>query len=130
MRVDQDKGRWGKGLASRWGVLFFLTVAVAGLFYVKWSPYYHKILTAAEQPSPGKPILASQDAAPPAPSWQAAYDYAVNYGKAVWQAMLLGLVLGSAVQALVPKDWLGKVFGRGQWRGMALAGIASVPSMM
>lgn len=128
MHADQDKGRWGKGLASRWSVLLFLTVAVTGLFYVKWNPYYHKILATTESHPLGDQI-SRQDAAP-VPFWQAAYDYAVNYGKAVWQAMLLGLVLGSGVQALVSKDWLRKVFGTGQWRGTALAGIASVPSMM
>lgn|SRR5579884_1360047 len=130
MHSVKDQGQLGKGMNSRWSVLIFLSIAVAGLFYVKWSPYYHKVLVAAEQQSLGEPIIASADRAVPAPSWQAAYGYAVNYGKAVWQALLLGLLLGSAVQVLIPKAWLSRIFGRGRFSGTALAGFFSVPSMM
>jgi uncharacterized membrane protein YraQ (UPF0718 family) len=44
--------------------------------------------------------------------------------------MVLGLVVGAGVQALVPRDWLVRVFGRLSFKGVALAGLASIPSMM
>ena len=87
----------------RW--LIFLLVAIAGLFYVKWFPYYHRAFTAEATHSIGKSILMGRAASPPAPSLAAALDYAWAYGKAIWQAMVLGLLLGSAVQALVRCSW-------------------------
>ena len=27
-----------------WGIAVFITIAVVGLYYVKWEPYYHKRL--------------------------------------------------------------------------------------
>ncbi len=44
--------------------------------------------------------------------------------------MVLGLVLGAGVQALVPRDWLARAFGQLNFRSVALAGVAGVPSMM
>ncbi|MDB5786547.1 MAG: hypothetical protein JWQ50_6462, partial [Caballeronia mineralivorans] len=80
------------------GWITFLLIAVVGLFYVKWFPYYNRAFVAASQHSIGKSILMGTAASAPAPSWQAALDYAIAYGKAIWQAMVLGLLLGSAVQ--------------------------------
>jgi uncharacterized membrane protein YraQ (UPF0718 family) len=44
--------------------------------------------------------------------------------------MILGLVLGAGVQVLVPRDWLARLFGGRHFKTVALAGLASVPSMM
>jgi uncharacterized membrane protein YraQ (UPF0718 family) len=112
------------------GIAMLLLVAVAGLFYVKWSPYYHRAFVAESQHSIGASIVSGQAARPPAPSWTAAWGYAWAYGKAIWQAMVLGLVLGAGVQAVVPRDWVGRVLGRMNFKGVALAGLAAVPSMM
>ena len=90
----------------------FLLLAVAGLFYVKWYPYYNRAFTAAANHSIGQSILMGAAADPPVPSLSAAQDYAWAYGKAIWQAMVLGLLLGSAIQALLPVNWVAKVMGR------------------
>lgn len=82
------------------GWLVFLLIAVVGLFYVKWFPYYNRAFVAASQHSIGKSILMGTSASAPAPSWQAAIDYALAYGKAIWQAMVLGLRLFLAVRGL------------------------------
>jgi uncharacterized membrane protein YraQ (UPF0718 family) len=119
-----------KGRVHRWGFGVFLFIAVVGLFFVKWSPYYRKALIVTTRHSLGESIISGEAATPPEPSWQAAWGYALSYGKAVWPAMVLGLVLGSAVHALVPKDWIGGVFGKGRFKNVALAGLASIPSMM
>lgn len=113
-----------------YGWPIFLLLAVAGLFYVKWFPYYHRAFTAEATHSIGKSILMGADANPPAPSLSAALDYAWAYGKAIWQAMVLGLLLGSAVQALLPVQWVARVLGRHGFGSVAAGGLLAVPGMM
>ncbi len=115
---------------SRYAAVVVLAVLfVAGLYLVKWSPYYHRAYTAAAQHSIG-PSLLGQAASPPPPSVASALGYAWAYGTAIWQAMALGLVIGAGIQAVVPRDWLCRVFGSMRFGAVALAGLASVPSMM
>lgn len=112
----------------RWSILLLL--AVAGLFYVKWYPYYGRAFVAADQHSIGHSILMGDDASAPAPSWSAAIDYALAYGKAIWKAMVLGLLLGSGIQALLPVNWVRRALG-GHGFGSTLAGgLLSLPGMM
>jgi len=108
----------------------FLLIAVAGLFYVKWSPYYHKAFLAASNHAIGNSILMGKDAAPPAPSFDAALGYAMAYGKAIWQAMVLGLLLGSGVQALISPQWIARVFGKSGFCSVAAGGLLAIPAMM
>lgn len=110
-------------------VIFFL-VAVIGLFYVKWGPYYDRAFLAATTHSIGPSIITGKIASAPAPSWDAALGYATAYFKAVWKAVILGLLLGSLVQVLIPKNWVIRVFGGQGFRSTALAGVASLPGMM
>src|SRR5271154_5737429 len=113
---------------TRIGIILF--IAVAGLFYVKWMPYYNKAFLAFANHSIGKSILMGTVAQPPAPSWHAALDYALAYGKAIWQAMVLGLLLGSALQEFAPRAWIARVLGRSNWRGVAVGGLLAIPGMM
>jgi uncharacterized membrane protein YraQ (UPF0718 family) len=111
-------------------VTIFVVLAVAGLLYVKWLPYYNRAFVAASHHAIGKSILMGDAAHAPAPSWDAALAYALAYGKAIWQAMVLGLLLGSAVQALLPAHWVARVMG-GKGFGSALAGgMLALPGMM
>jgi uncharacterized protein len=112
------------------GWLIFLLLAVAGLFYVKWFPYYHRAFTAASTHSIGSSILMGNAASPPAPSLDAALGYAWAYGKAIWQAMVLGLLLGSAVQALLPAHWVAKALGKTGFGSVAAGGLLAIPGMM
>ncbi len=43
--------------------------------------------------------------------WLAAWQYALVYFTAVWKAALLGVLLGSLVQVLIPRDWLARTLG-------------------
>lgn len=43
----------------------FFAVAIAGLFYVKWSPYYTKAFLAAQNHTLGGSIVSGHQAAPP-----------------------------------------------------------------
>jgi uncharacterized membrane protein YraQ (UPF0718 family) len=113
-----------------WGVVVFAVIVVAGLFYVKWSPYYHRAFVAADRHSIGQSILMGTAASAPAPSVGAALDYAIVYGKAVWQALVLGLLLGSAVQALLPPQWIAKALGKAGFGSVAAGGLLSIPGMM
>jgi len=111
------------------GWMVFLLIAVAGLFYVKWFPYYNRAFVAASQHSIGKSILMGTSASAPEPSWQAALDYAMAYGKAIWQAMVLGLLLGSAVQALIPPRWVARALGEHNFGSVVNGGLMSLPGI-
>lgn len=105
-------------------------VAVAGLAYVKWLPYWHKGFAAAAHHTLGASILTAGAPAPPAPSLQAALSYGLAYGKAVWQALVLGLLLGSGVQALLPAEWVARVLGRRSFGSALAGGLLALPGMM
>lgn len=113
-----------------WGIGIFLVVLLGGLFYAKWNPYFHKAFLAAAHHSLGASIISGTSAHPPAASWGAAWAYFLSYGKAIWEALVVGLLVGSGVQALLPRSWLLRVLGRTSYRSTAIAGLASVPGMM
>jgi uncharacterized membrane protein YraQ (UPF0718 family) len=108
----------------------FVAIAIIGLFYVKWFPYYNRAFVAAANHSIGQSILMGAAADPPAPSLAAALDYAWAYGKAIWQAMALGLLLGSAIQALLPVNWVAKALGNTGFDSVTAGGLLAIPGMM
>ena len=112
------------------GIVVFLLIAVIGLFYVKWFPYYNRAFVAQSHHSIGHSILMGDAAQAPTPSFQSALDYAWAYGKAIWQAMVLGLLLGSAVQELLPRRWIANVLGKTRFGSVAAGGLLSIPGMM
>jgi hypothetical protein len=57
----------------------FILLAIAGLIYVKWFPYYHRAFTAEATHSMGKSILMGGGASPAAPSFAAALDSRRSY---------------------------------------------------
>ena len=115
---------------AAFGPLAFFAIAIVGLFYVKWLPYYDRAFVAAAHHSIGQSILMGRDASPPAFSWGAALSYALAYGNAIWKAMVLGLLLGSGVQALLPADWVAKVLGRVGLGAAVAGGLLAIPGMM
>ncbi|MDA8345663.1 MAG: permease [Thermaerobacter sp.] len=119
-----------QGQSALAAALVFIVLLVAGLFYAKWDPYFHKAFAAAASHTLGASIISGTSASPPAPSLAAAWDYFVTYFKDIWIALIVGLVLGSGVQALLPRDWLLRLFGAAGSRSAVLAGVLAVPSMM
>nr|WP_318384566.1 permease [uncultured Enterobacter sp.] len=109
-----------------WKPALFFLVVIVGLWYVKWQPYYGKAFTAAETHSIGKSILGGASASP----WQAALDYAMVYFLAVWKAAVLGVLLGSLIQVLIPRDWLLRTLGQRRFQGTLLGTLFSLPGMM
>lgn len=109
-----------------WKPLLFLAVVVIGLWYVKWQPYYGKAFTAAETHSIGKSILANAADSP----WRAALDFALVYFLAVWKAAVLGVILGSLVQVLIPRNWLLRLMGHSRFGSTLMGTGLGLPGMM
>ena len=109
-----------------WKPALFFLVVIVGLWYVKWQPYYGKAFTAAETHSIGKSILAQADASP----FKAAWDYAMVYFLAVWKAAVLGVLLGSLIQVLIPRDWLLRTLGQKRFSGTLFGTLFALPGMM
>lgn len=111
-------------------IIVFVVIVVGGEFYVKWDPYFHKVFVAAAKHSIGTSIISGKSEVAPAPSLGAAWGYALQYLASIWQALILGIVVGSAVQVLLPKRWILRVFQPATVRSTAMAGIAAIPGMM
>jgi uncharacterized membrane protein YraQ (UPF0718 family) len=112
----------------RFGLL--LAIAVIGLFIVKWQPYYNRAFVAAANHSLGTSILSGQNPAPPLPSIDAALEYGQRYFAAIWQALVVGLLLAATLETLVPRDWIARVLGSPGVRTSALGGLLALPGMM
>jgi uncharacterized membrane protein YraQ (UPF0718 family) len=106
--------------------LLFLLVAAIGLYYVKWSPYYAKSFVAAAHHNIGASILDDDPGTPVI----AALAYAKAYFLAIWKAAVLGVILGSLVQVLIPQDWLLRLFGRAGVASTLRGGLFGLPGMM
>ncbi|MBW5446321.1 permease [Cohnella sp. CFH 77786] len=111
-------------------VLVFILIAAAGLMYVKWWPYYNKALSSAATHSIGSSILGDPAGDAGSPTWSDAVEYAAKYFKSVWKAAILGILLGSLVQVLIPVRWLQRVMGSNRFKSTFIGGIVSLPGMM
>src|SRR6516165_12138981 len=96
--------------SARGGVVCFIALAIVGLFYVKWSPYYAAALVAAQDHTLGASIVSGNLPASPGVSLQAGLAYSVAYFTAIWQALLLGLALGAGIEVLLPRARLSQLF--------------------
>lgn len=112
------------------GFGLLLAIAVLGLFIVKWQPYYNRAFVAAANHSLGTSILSGQNPAPPLPSIDAALGYGQSYFAAIWQALVVGLLLAATLETLVPRDWIARVLGSAGFRTSALGGLLALPGMM
>jgi uncharacterized membrane protein YraQ (UPF0718 family) len=117
--VDEKSFAW-------WKPVLFFAVVIVGLWIVKWQPYYGKAFTAAETHSIGKSIIAQPEANP----FKAAWDYAMVYFLAVWKAAVLGVLLGSLIQVLIPQNWLLRTLGQPRFSGTLFGTLFSLPGMM
>lgn len=114
------------------GTLAFAVVAVAALTWAKWYPYWHKIPDVFASHRVGPSILTGPAGDPPAPSWQAAIGYVVDYGRSIWVALVAGLLLAASVEAFLPRHRLLAMFrrDRGPAAGTVAGGALALPSMM
>ncbi|MDT9755974.1 permease [Heyndrickxia faecalis] len=117
------------GKKAAWLAVLFLVIAGFGLFYVKWWPYYEKSLLAAHTHSIGTSILGDPGKSASF-SWDGTFQYVIAYFQAVWKAAVLGILLGSLVQVLLPSAWLLKVLGKTSFGSTVIAGASAIPGMM
>src|SRR5262249_758402 len=110
------------------GIVFILALAIVGLFYVKWSPYYAKAFVAAQDHTLGASIVSGNLPAAPDLSLQARFAYSIGYFKEIWQALLLGLAVGAGIAVLLPRARLSQFFAG--WKGSLRATGFAIPSMM
>jgi uncharacterized membrane protein YraQ (UPF0718 family) len=115
-----------RGWSFWWKPALFVLVAVVGLYYVKWSPYYLKSFLAADKHSIGASILDDRQGSPVT----AALTYAKVYFLAIWKAAVLAVILGSLLQVLIPRDWLLRLFGRPGFNSVLRGGLFALPGMM
>ena len=121
----------GSGNRKAWLlVILFLVLTAIGLAYVKWWPYYGKALSASDKHSIGGSILQGTGSGEALSVWQSSLDYAKAYFKAIWKAAVLGMIVGSMVQVILPADWILKVLGRASIRTTLIGGLSSLPGMM
>lgn len=111
---------------SWWKPVLFLIVVVIGLFIVKWQPYYAKSFIAAATHNIGSSIIPTPESSP----LIEVYHFAERYFLAVWKAAVLGIILGSLVQVLIPRSWLMTVMGEGRFKSVLMGTLFSLPSMM
>lgn len=112
-------------------VVLFVAVVVIGLYITKWSPSFERALVAASgKPLGASSIISGKAPAAPTPSLQAAWGYTLTYFGFVWKPAILGILVGSLLQVLVPRDWLFRLLGRRSFRTTLLAGVGSVPFSM
>jgi uncharacterized protein len=113
-------------------VVLFAAFAVTGLTWAKWWPYVFKLkgLLASRSWS-GSSMLISHGPAGTAPSVRGGWDFTLDYGQAVWKALVVGLLLASAVDALVPRRWIVGALSRPhRFGGSVTGGLLSMPCMM
>ena len=109
-----------------WKPILFFTIVVIGLYFVKWDPYYHKAFVAADSHSIGNSIINDQYQT----VWQAMWQYSKVYFLAIWKAAVLGVLLGSLVQVLIPRDWLLRYLGSGRFGSILAGAVVSLLGMM
>jgi uncharacterized membrane protein YraQ (UPF0718 family) len=114
------------------GTLAFVAVAAVALTWAKWNPYAHKLAGLRNTRTwPGSDILATAGEAEGAPSLHGAWTFTRAYGDAVWPALVAGLAIAAAVEALVPRRFLLRALARRTHaRGSLAGGLASLPSLM
>ncbi len=113
------------------GLAILVVAAVVGLFWAKWQPYAARTLTIlASHAYPGSSIVSGGLTTVPPPSLDAAVGYARVYFLAVWQALVVGLVLAATIETLVPRDGVARVLGGAGAKAYTVAGLLALPGMM
>jgi uncharacterized membrane protein YraQ (UPF0718 family) len=104
---------------------------VAALAWAKWVPYLHRLhVTDATGAYPGKDVLAKAGAPGDGPSAAGAWAFTKAYIIAIWPALVAGLLIAAAIEALLPRRWMLAALGRGGAQGRVAGGVAAMPSMM
>lgn len=126
-RQGAATGRWREVPASLVGLLLVLAFA-SGLFFYKSQGALAAWQRAAQSGSMSAKTgwLLTSDW----PLWLRPLGDTANYLGWVIVALTFGLLIGAAVQALLPDRWLVAVLARGGFAGQALASFVGMPLML
>ncbi|PRX91727.1 permease [Allonocardiopsis opalescens] len=108
-------------------------LCVALVTWSKWWPYVFRTMDIAATGAVGDPILAgAAGGAAGTHPIAAGWDFAVTYTLAVWKALLTGLVIAAAIDALLPRAWLLRLMGDGRrpLRSTLTGALLGLPTMM
>lgn len=128
MQMPTKRGTGFKPQVS--SVLLFLGIALLGVFYAKWYPYYLKTVSVATSRSLGTSLVLGAHGHPPMVGIAAALSFFEAYFKAIWIALVVGILVGAGVQTLLPASWLYQILGKAGAKSRIRAIAAAVPSMM
>ena len=117
--------------APRTAALAVVVLALGLLAWAKYVPYAIKVPHVLGTHSVGASILTGDGALERGASLAAGWHFTVAYLSSVWQALVAGLVLASAVQVLLPVAWLERALGRaGGGRGGVRGALLAVLTLM
>jgi len=118
--------------ASLAGALIFLAIAAGALTIAKWSPYGHKLAHLwSTRTWTGSDVLAKAGPAGAAPSLSGAWAFTRAYFDSVWKALVAAVLIGAALQALIPqRRLLGLLARRSDWGSALAGGLLALPSLM
>lgn len=107
-------------------------IVIIGLTWAKWWPYTLKLQDLVTARSwKGSSILKTAGSGSSAPSLHGGWEFTIAYGKAIWKALVVALLVSAAVDALVPHRWLTGLLGRrGRFNGTIAGGVLAIPCMM
>jgi len=97
-------------------------LAVAGLFYYKWTGSLGVLLRVQSTGALGKSpdvLLAG-----------GALQATLRYFSLIWPALVFGTVIGSLAQAALPSRWIERVLGQKGARSILAGGVAGAPMML
>lgn len=107
------------------GLVAFGLLSALALLLAKWWPYADRTVSLVGSGSwEGGSLLESKAVGP---GLLAGWEFLLSYGGAVWQALVAAVLVGAAVEAFVPRDWLARSLQR--W-GPFGGGLLALPSMM
>ena len=107
-------------------------VTAAALLWSKWLPYGDKLQAVVASERWADPsVLDEAGRAGSSPSLAGGWSFTTAYFADVWKAIVAALVIGAALQALVPTDWLARARGReAGLRGALAGGVLGLPFLM
>ena len=121
---------WPRRTASV-GTATVLLVAVSGLTWSKWLPYFGRVrqivASGAYTSPPATYVGATVGLASPMQAWH----FTVTYVLSIWPALVTALVIGAAASTLLPRSWIAlPAGGRSGIRGNLMASLFALPCMM
>lgn len=126
-----SEARWAPSSRIRvvLGSLTFAALALGAITYAKWWPYAGKVSDlVATGHYKSKSLFARAGSAP---NWHTTWHFLTAYGKAIWIALIAGLLIGAGVQTLLPRRSLSRLMGSDRTWGSSLrGGLFGLPCLM